>query len=84
MATFNDEEYFLLRFAQPPIGELRFKQPVEFIGGEAVFDVSGVSGVMCTQWSPQYSSLIGQEDCLLLNVYVPGLALLLQLAGPRQ
>ena len=48
------------------------KLPVRFEAGEAVFDVSGVSEVKCTQWSEDYTHLLGQEDCLLLNVYVPG------------
>ena len=60
------------RYGQAPTGELRFRQPVKFEAGEAVFDVSGESEVVCTQWSDDYFVVVGQEDCLLLNVYVPG------------
>ena len=45
---------------------------MKFEAGEAVFDVSGESEVICTQWSEDYTTVVGQEDCLLLNVYVPG------------
>ena len=48
------------------------KLPVKFEAGEAVFDVSGESEVICSQWSEGYTTVVGQEDCLLLNVYVPG------------
>ena len=65
-------DLLLYRYGQSPTGELRFKKPVKFEAGEAVFDVSGVSEVKCTQWSDDYTDLVGQEDCLLLNVYVPG------------
>ena len=44
---------------------------MKFEAGDAVFDVSGESEVMCTQWSDDYTAMVGQEDCLLLNVYVP-------------
>ena len=50
---------------------MRFKKPEKFEAGEAVFDVSGESEVMCTQWNNDYTAMVGQEDCLLLNVYVP-------------
>ena len=44
----------------------------EEAGGETELDVSGTSTVVCPQWSPDLSEVLGQEDCLLLNVYVPG------------
>ena len=59
------------RYGQSPTGALRFKKPEKFEAGEAVFDVSGESEVMCTQWNDDYTAMVGQEDCLLLNVYVP-------------
>ena len=44
---------------------------MKFEAGEEVFDVSGLSEVVCTQWNDDFTHLVGQEDCLLLNVYVP-------------
>ena len=59
------------RYGESPTGALRFKKPVKFEAGEILFDVSGESEVMCTQWNDYYTAMVGQEDCLLLNVYVP-------------
>lgn len=36
-----------IRYAQPPLGDLRFKQP--YNAGEGVWDVSGKSEVVCPQ-----------------------------------
>ena len=60
-----------VQYATHPVGELRFKSPQPCIAGEAIFDVSGVSEVMCPQLDFLSGSLVGQEDCLLLNIYVP-------------
>ena len=63
-----------IRYGEPPTGQLRLRRPVmrEEAGGETELDVSGTSTVVCPQWSPDLSEVLGQEDCLLLNVYVPG------------
>ncbi|XP_071053943.1 esterase FE4-like [Onthophagus taurus] len=57
-------------FAKPPVGHLRFKDPVEnepWVGiRDATQDVPE-----CVQISG--SNIIGQEDCLYLNVYTPKL-----------
>ena len=59
-----------VRYAEPPIGEKRFTPPVpisqENLG---TVDTSELSHVKCPQQGS--SSLKGQEDCLLLNIYVP-------------
>ena len=62
------------RYGEPPTGQLRLRRPVmrEEAGGETELDVSGTSTVVCPQWSPDLSEVLGQKDCLLLNVYVPG------------
>ena len=56
---------------KPP--NLRFKSPQPYIAGEAVWDVSGQSDIMCPQID-NYGVLSGQEDCLMLNIYVPEVA----------
>ena len=58
-----------IRYAQAPSGNLRFKPPVAYFDTEGVFDVSEDLEIGCPQ--SYYSRPIGQEDCLLLNVYVP-------------
>ena len=66
-----------IRYAQAPVGNLRFKppQPIDYneepIG---TVDVSQESTVVCSQTKDEIrnqNSLIGQEDCLLLNIYLP-------------
>ena len=58
-----------IRYAQPPVGKLRFKSPQPYLIDEGItIDVSKESKIIC----PQIESIpIGQEDCLVLNVYVP-------------
>ncbi|CAG4954948.1 unnamed protein product [Colias eurytheme] len=60
-------------YAQPPVGELRFKAPVAAAAwGERVRDASGAAPG-CVQRNPytRERSVRGQEDCLYLNVYAP-------------
>ena len=57
-----------IRYAQAPSGNLRFKPPVAYFDTEGVFDVSEDLEIGCPQL---YYYPTGQEDCLLLNVYVP-------------
>ena len=64
-----------IRYAEPPVGELRFKSPQPFTyQSGSVVDVSATSTVMCTQYAGG-TEPAGQEDCLILNVYVPESAL---------
>ena len=56
-----------IKYAQAPIGKLRFRPPVPFVP-YGVFDVSKESRIACIQIP---GGKEGQEDCLLLNVYVP-------------
>lgn len=58
-----------IKYAEDPIGELRFKPPRPFIAGEAVWDVSTNPKIACSQTLNGFA--FGQEDCLILNVYVP-------------
>ena len=37
----------------------------------AIINVSGESKVMCPQMNFDYTLLVGEEDCLFLNVYIP-------------
>ena len=62
-----------IRFAQPPIGKLRFKSPEPFIDQDGIYDVSQESNITCPNYSAKEDNLAakGQEDCLFLNIYVP-------------
>ena len=63
-----------IRYAQPPVGELRFKSPQPNDPKEGVcYDVSDISHVICPQFSNdgEGDTVVGQEDCLLLNIYIP-------------
>ena len=61
-----------IRYAQPPTGDLRFKRPVQYEAQEKLYDVSATSDIKCLQFSFDKVSIDGSEDCLFLNVYVPG------------
>lgn len=58
---------YALRYAQPPVGPLRWKPPVD------ADDVAGaaVPGPVCPQFSPDPRLQNISEDCLTLNVHAP-------------
>lgn len=58
-------------YAHPPINELRFKAPkkLEKFASEEI-DCT-IEGSACYHRSTFHRDLIGAEDCLLLNVFVP-------------
>ena len=65
-----------IRYAVPPIGDLRFKSPQKY-HEEGIINVSNEHKVMCSQMDQKLDgsfTIRGQEDCLLLNVYVPDIA----------
>uniref|UniRef100_A0A146LZ20 Carboxylic ester hydrolase n=3 Tax=Lygus hesperus TaxID=30085 RepID=A0A146LZ20_LYGHE len=59
-----------IRYAQPPVGDLRFKDPLPiepFDGVQKAFD----EGSSCLQIDPLVKPevITGSEDCLFLNIY---------------
>ena len=58
-----------IRYAQPPLNELRFKPPIPYYDEGGIYDVSKESNITCVQLKNGVA--LGQEDCLFLNVYVP-------------
>ncbi|XP_049778171.1 juvenile hormone esterase-like [Schistocerca cancellata] len=54
-------------YAEPPVGDLRFQPPLAASGWDGVRDATQY-GSDCVQATGS-----GSEDCLYLNVYVPGL-----------
>ncbi|XP_071451453.1 esterase E4-like [Hetaerina americana] len=59
-----------IRYAQPPLGELQFKAPIEW--SESWPDVKNMhfDGNKCPQLTFPERKFQGDEDCLFLNVYV--------------
>ncbi|KAJ3635702.1 hypothetical protein MTP99_008591 [Tenebrio molitor] len=54
-------------FAEPPVGNLRFEPPVPKNNWEGTLDATK-DGNICVQSS---DPVVGSEDCLFVNVYVP-------------
>jgi carboxylesterase type B len=60
-------------YAQPPVGELRFKAPQKVQPWEGI-KLTQFDGQRCVQVTSTFAPgapLIGNEDCLYLNVYTP-------------
>ncbi|MEV0611864.1 carboxylesterase family protein [Nonomuraea sp. NPDC050404] len=60
--------YSGIRFAQPPVGELRWKEPVRVVPWRGVADATK-PGRPCTQL--EKGKQVGGEDCLFLDVTAP-------------
>jgi len=60
-----------IRFGKSPTGELRWQLPVAYQPEESLYDVTGTSDIKCKQFSWDGEGIVGTEDCLFLNVYVP-------------
>ncbi|CRL02968.1 CLUMA_CG016255, isoform A [Clunio marinus] len=68
------DSYFSFKgipYAQPPVGELRFRNPVPVVPWTGVRDASN-HGDFCPN-GEVFGNSIGHEDCLFLNVYTPNL-----------
>jgi hypothetical protein len=67
-----------IRFAKPPLGELRWQKPAEPEKDATIRD--GTLGNQCIQspTGPEFMGISadGSEDCLFLDLNVPGKALL--------
>lgn len=75
MSTASDREFYAFRgipYAEPPIGDLRFKDPEPVKPwGDKIIDGTR-DGPTCVQYHSFHGPL-GTEDCLILNVYTPDL-----------
>lgn len=76
--NFDDGKVFRfvkIPFAKPPIGKLRFRTPEPIGEWEGVQGISEEKSPSCPQWYfpfPGFNSSVTEEDCLYLNIYVPG------------
>ncbi|XP_062569928.1 bile salt-activated lipase-like [Saccostrea cucullata] len=73
----NGQVYRFIKipFAKPPLGKLRFQKPQPIEEWEDVQGISDELGPSCSQWQfpmPGMDDLQQDENCLHLNVYVPG------------
>ncbi|VDN15347.1 unnamed protein product [Dibothriocephalus latus] len=78
-------QFLGIPYAVPPVGPLRFRKPLDLTTDELckkawkadiendlrTFNASTYQNV-CTQLLPISDTLIGSEDCLYLNIFVPG------------
>ncbi|CAG0889381.1 unnamed protein product [Cyprideis torosa] len=63
--------YTGIPYIEPPLNELRFKDPVPHNGWQGEFDAT-TQGPVCIQFDPIITSTYsGEEDCVVLNVYTP-------------
>ncbi|XP_052071092.1 carboxylesterase 1F-like [Mytilus californianus] len=71
----NYNEFRNIPFAKPPVGGLRFHQPVPYGSWSDIYDatrfgpscIQSVNGIV-DQYVPNTNT---SEDCLVLNIYVP-------------
>jgi cholinesterase len=55
-------------YAKPPIGDLKFKSPVLPEPWAKTIDCT-TEGPACYHFSPMLQKILGEEDCLHMNVY---------------
>ena len=75
--TYGARAWLGIAFAQPPVGELRWKAPLPPITHEGAKDATKI-GSACIQFAsaiapvnatPDINNVVGNEDCLYLNVW---------------
>lgn len=67
----NTTIYKAVPFAKPPVGALRFHEPVECEPWEGVLDCDQWPNAPIQEPSPHYQGLKQSEDCLYLNIFSP-------------
>nr|QLI62116.1 carboxylesterase 4 [Streltzoviella insularis] len=74
--TLNKIQYYSFKgvpYAKPPLGELRFSVPVPSEPWKGIRDATKNCNI-CAQFDRDTNGIIGDEDCLYLNVYTPKLS----------
>ena len=66
----NVEYYLGVPYAQPPVGDLRWRAPLPIEPWQGTLSAQHNANI-CVQFSPLSGSLTGDEDCLYLNVWTP-------------
>jgi hypothetical protein len=62
------ESWLGIRFAEPPIGHMRFRAPVKITGGASTVHNATKFGNACPQMLSSTLGAAQAEDCLFLNV----------------
>jgi para-nitrobenzyl esterase len=62
--------YLGIPYARPPVGDLRWQPPQAVAPWRSVLDATELHA-FCPQFVPPFNVLMGQEDCLYLNVWTP-------------
>lgn len=73
--TILGDDYFCFQripYAKPPIGDLRFSDPQPSDPWSQTIDGT-VQTSSCIQLSSIFNSIVGDEDCLFLNIYTKNL-----------
>ncbi|XP_053380962.1 cholinesterase 1-like [Mercenaria mercenaria] len=69
--TFKIHKYFGIPFAEPPVGELRFKKPVPKSSLNKPLDAFNHSHACHQVTIYKLGNVSTDEDCLYLNIYAP-------------
>ena len=64
------EHYLGVPYAQPPVGDLRWRPPQPVARREGTLNAQHNPDI-CAQFSPVSGALTGSEDCLYLNIWTP-------------
>jgi para-nitrobenzyl esterase len=64
------DEFLGVRYAKPPVGDLRWRPPQPVSPGQQQLDASQF-GNNCAQGNSPWGTPSSSEDCLFLNIYVP-------------
>ncbi len=62
--------YLGIPYAQPPVGDLRWKPPQPAVPWPGPLDATGLAD-SCPQFAPPFNIMMGEEDCLYLNIWTP-------------
>ncbi|KAF9885872.1 hypothetical protein FE257_012250 [Aspergillus nanangensis] len=65
------DEYLGMRYAAPPLGDLRFRSPRDPVSTPGVQDVAKASSISADQVPNQNITAKFAEDCLFINVFTP-------------
>nr|UYG55603.1 carboxylesterase 3 [Arma chinensis] len=73
----NGRKYYAFRgipYAQPPVGKLRLRNPQPHNGWKGILDATEEAPICIQRYifiPDSRNTTIGQEDCLILNIYTP-------------
>lgn len=63
--------FFSIPYGKSTSGLLRFKPPKRVDAWDGIFDATKTDPIACSQFDSFTSTIMGTEDCLVINVYVP-------------